>query len=253
MNPAPHVLDRTARERVHYFSRQLITAEDMIDEQNFFLQKLRRHNRFLHGWGVVCGCRVEAAPTSQYPWRVKICDGYALDPRGNEIDLAEPFFFDVAAHRPSPDDPCTPRGSSHRRAERAADDKAPIFLAVCYDECDTRPVRVHPEGCGCETGCEYSRVRDSFCVVTLAELPEYHTRAQEADAAWLADLKAWTESGRDGPLPIPPCPGRAADPCVVLATITLPAAGTPFDAMAIDNSVRRTLYSTHALEQMMHV
>jgi hypothetical protein len=83
MNP-PYVLDRTSRERVRYFSRQLITAEDMIDEQTFFLEKLPRHNRFLHGWGVVCGCAVDAAPTSQYPWRVKISSGYLLDPIRSE-------------------------------------------------------------------------------------------------------------------------------------------------------------------------
>ncbi len=36
-------------ERVHYFPRQLITANDMTAEQDYFRQKQRRHNRFLHG------------------------------------------------------------------------------------------------------------------------------------------------------------------------------------------------------------
>jgi len=41
-------------ERVKYFNRMLLTADDMRTDQDFVLQKLRRHNRFLHGWGVVC-------------------------------------------------------------------------------------------------------------------------------------------------------------------------------------------------------
>jgi hypothetical protein len=45
-------------ERVNFFDRQLLTANDMIADRDYFLQKLRRHNRFLHGWGVVCGLTV---------------------------------------------------------------------------------------------------------------------------------------------------------------------------------------------------
>jgi len=32
-------------ERVRFFNRQLLTAEDMITERDYFLQKLRRHMR----------------------------------------------------------------------------------------------------------------------------------------------------------------------------------------------------------------
>ena len=42
-------------ERVKYFQRQLLTVDDMVTDQEYFRQKMRRHNRFLHGWGVVCG------------------------------------------------------------------------------------------------------------------------------------------------------------------------------------------------------
>jgi hypothetical protein len=48
-------LDSVALERVKYFSRQLLTADDMTADQDYFRNKMRRHNRYLHGWGVVCG------------------------------------------------------------------------------------------------------------------------------------------------------------------------------------------------------
>ena len=41
--------------RLRYFPGQLMTADDMRAEQEFLLKKARRHNRFLHGWGVTCG------------------------------------------------------------------------------------------------------------------------------------------------------------------------------------------------------
>ena len=32
-------------ERVRYYPRQLMTAEDMRAEQDYFVERLRRHNR----------------------------------------------------------------------------------------------------------------------------------------------------------------------------------------------------------------
>jgi hypothetical protein len=46
-------------EFVRYFPRQLLTADDMRAADEYFREKMRRHNRMLHGWGVVCGCKVE--------------------------------------------------------------------------------------------------------------------------------------------------------------------------------------------------
>ena len=45
-------------ERSRYFSRELLTADDLTADQQHVLSKLRRHNRYLHGWGVVCGAAV---------------------------------------------------------------------------------------------------------------------------------------------------------------------------------------------------
>src|SRR5258708_11895673 len=71
-------------ERVNYFPRQIMTVEDMITEAEYFREKLRRHNRYLHGWGVVCGLDVAAAPTSTAPATVSISGGYAIGPFRDE-------------------------------------------------------------------------------------------------------------------------------------------------------------------------
>src|SRR5512134_2795247 len=92
---------------VRYFSRQLITADDMRAEQEYFREKMRRHNRYLHGWGIVCGCEVRAAPDEQHPWQVEILPRYVITPRGHEILIPNVVTFDLAGDWRQPYDPCT--------------------------------------------------------------------------------------------------------------------------------------------------
>src|SRR4029079_8903991 len=81
-------------ERLRYFPRQLLTADDMRTEQHYFREKLRRHNRMLHGWGVVCGLQVVVDPTGG-GLGVSICPGYALGPWGDEICVEEAVPLDL--------------------------------------------------------------------------------------------------------------------------------------------------------------
>src|SRR6185436_13148051 len=82
-------------ERLRYFPRQLLTADDMRVEQEYFREKQRRHNRFLHGWGVVCGLEVVPDPTKG-AMAVKVCPGYALGPWGDEIFVEESTPVDLS-------------------------------------------------------------------------------------------------------------------------------------------------------------
>jgi len=204
------VLKPAATERVHYFSRQLITADDMTAEQEYFREKLRRHNRYLHGWGVVCGCAVEAYPDANHPWQVRICPGYVITPQGDEILIGTAVNFDLAGDSLQIPDPCANYsstaqsgcGTQSANASPVKEDQ-PVYLAVCYAECETRPVRVHPVGCACdESACDYSRIRDSFELMRLSQYPN----------------QLIGQVGFAGPF-CPPCTNSA---CVVLAAIRLP-------------------------------
>jgi hypothetical protein len=70
-------------KRIRYFTGQLLSAEDFNDEQEYVLARLRRHNRFLHGWGVVAGLMVELAEGDT----LVIHPGLAIDCAGNELVL----------------------------------------------------------------------------------------------------------------------------------------------------------------------
>jgi hypothetical protein len=85
--------DDGARERVRYFFGRLLGVDDFNQEQEYLRAKGRRHNRMLHGWGVVVGLEVSAIASEGT--HVSVAPGYALDPCGNEISVDESVPVEV--------------------------------------------------------------------------------------------------------------------------------------------------------------
>jgi len=127
-------------ERPRYFPGQAISADDLEQEQLYHREKARRHNRFLHGWGIVRGLEVKASPQGRR--EVTISPGYALDRRGEEIVVSRSVVVDLSGHA---------AGTT-------------VYVAVRYEERPERPVPA-PEG------QEYSRVCETFAIEVLATLP----------------------------------------------------------------------------------
>src|SRR6266849_5010070 len=73
----------TTLERLNYFQGQLLSVSDLTAEQDYFLAKHRRHNRYLHGWGVVSGLKVTMPDSSE----IVVEPGAAIDCAGNEIHV----------------------------------------------------------------------------------------------------------------------------------------------------------------------
>ena len=199
-------------DRVNYFPRQLITAADMFDEQSYFREKLRRHNRLLHGWGIVCGCVVsqKLKGSEKVKYTVEVSPGYVIDPLGNEIEIPCAVTYDL---RGLPVDGVMPNGQGAWCGQPAASN--PVYLAVCYDECETRPVRVAAAGCGCDASdCEYSRIRESFCLTAWSELPaSYNEMTQERSSSY----EPCKHTGV--------CPPQPDEACVILADIRVGSDG----------------------------
>jgi len=77
--------DSEPLERTSFHTGQLLTAEDLTREQDYFRDKQKRHNRTLHGLGVVSGLKVTIAGG-----KVVVDPGLALDCEGNEIVIGMP-------------------------------------------------------------------------------------------------------------------------------------------------------------------
>jgi hypothetical protein len=75
-------------ERPRYFTGRILDAATLTAEQDYFREKLRRHNRALVGWGVVSGLGVHVAGDAQAGGlRIVVEPGYAVDAYGEEISL----------------------------------------------------------------------------------------------------------------------------------------------------------------------
>jgi len=205
-------------ERPRYYARQLVTPDDLTLEQDYFRAKLRRHNRYLHGWGVVCGAQVVEA---KQPWKVIVKTGYILGPYGDEIYIETDQCVDVRKKCMSPDLPDDDNECDEAQAP-PPDFEATHYLAIRYLETPTRLIRVPLGGCGCEdNGCEHSRVLDHYQIGVIDRCPG----AREKPPG----------RGVSGPVPpgqvnpherqAPECPECSTEPWVVLSAFTVDGEG----------------------------
>jgi hypothetical protein len=222
-------------ERPRYFPRQLITPDDLTLEANYFRDRLRRHNRYLHGWGVVCGALVgvvaASGGTSLEPWLVAVQPGYVLGPYGDEIMIDRRCEVSIRTtgvigcgngHQDLGADPWC----QEVYVDRGTD---PVYVAVRYREFEVRPVLSQPAGCGCdEMSCEYSRFSDGYEIGILDHCPGSHVRPTDPPS-----------EGETVPNPV--CPACADSPWVVLAKVSFTADGT---ITTIDNCACRRIVSS---------
>lgn len=236
--------DSTIAELPRYYPRQLITPDDLTLEQNYFRDRMRRHNRLLHGWGVVCGAMVCPVTTTNSdgtisftPWKVKVQKGYILGPYGDEIiidccrtvDLRTSGVSGVTGQPcvDAPDPWCSqvfiPPSTTNL-----------VYIAVQYKQCMMRPVRVQPVGCGCnDNTCEYSRWHDGYEIGVLQTCPICNACDPNVTAALTQKSANSLISGV-----VPGCPDCSCGPWVCLAEVTLSADGT---IQEIDNCACRRM------------
>ncbi|HSN28698.1 MAG TPA: hypothetical protein VLT45_20570 [Kofleriaceae bacterium] len=235
---APHdedgCLPLPAFERVKYFYGQLLGVREFQSEQSYFFEKHRLHNRYLHGYGVVCGLEVEPCrsddpcpptppsnPTGSVPvekslvvqvdpnrvveWPKELCIqvecGLALDCQGNEIVVPWRTKIDVID------------ALGCEAKEKFLEGKV-AYVTVCYVARNCDPVRpITADSCGgLLPDCVPSRIRDGFCVRVSWERPKHDDSCSA-------------------------CRRPCCDPCLLLAEI----AWTHHEGLVIDNAVRRAL------------
>ena len=132
--------------RVRYFTGQILGAADFEAEQRYVLDRLRRRNRWLHGWGVVGGLQV-----SMSQGQVVVGAGLALDCAGNEIEVPEQITWALPA------------------AGKTA------YLTLAFAERPVHPVAVPMDpSSGRNEATAYSRVEEGW---VLAYAPDDPARA----------------------------------------------------------------------------
>jgi hypothetical protein len=206
-------------DRLNYFYGQLLGAQQLRTEQSYFREKMRLHNRCLHGWGAVCGLGVVqdatsvdpcggAAPAKGQPGvRLRIDPGLGLDPGGNELVVRHPIFVDVWSALSAAD----------QRRVTAANPPIPIWVSLCYVEIPLDPARpVMPDACSASGGAVPGKLRDAVCVTVTADEP------------------------KDDQLCASCCTPPSAT-CLLLARIDAFSPGVALDDAGVHSEVRRNL------------
>jgi hypothetical protein len=140
---------------------------DLNDQVDYVVEKLRRHNRFVHGFGIVCGLGVLLDG-----FAATISPGYALSPFGDEVQVCEDVILDLSKQFSEGYDKCNPSPLSINGTT--------LYLAIRPLECPTRAVRVQSDACGCDQGkCVFSRIRESFECKLLLEKPRAYVQREE--------------------------------------------------------------------------
>lgn len=151
--------DSQPLKRPRYTAGQLLTAEDFTLEQDYFRGKLKRHNRMLHGLGIVSGLKV-----STESGQVVVEPGLALDCEGNELVVCAAQTISVTV------------------------DHGVVYVSLGYLEVDDDPVPIAADPSSGLTVNQTSTISESFA---LSVAPENYNRGhRHLRARWLACGKA---------------------------------------------------------------
>jgi len=144
--------------RPRFFAGQLLTDTELTGLTTYMLDKQRLHNRYLHGYGVVCGLQVECDGCGP---GVIVRPGYALDQCGNDLVLPDSITVPVDKLIAA----CTATGKvadcdppRYPTASGCDDGEQTWCLWVRYREQQARPVTPLGGGpaptssCGCGCG-----------------------------------------------------------------------------------------------------
>lgn len=125
--------------RPRFFAGQLLTEENLNHLNQYIIKKNQLHNRYLHGTGVVCGLEVSCEPCDDK--RVKVAEGYALSPCGNDIVVCAEDSVDICelikdCRSKEPRD-CRPYAKPDKNCKGAEET---WLLAICYEETASRGI-----------------------------------------------------------------------------------------------------------------
>jgi hypothetical protein len=125
--------------RPRFFAGQLLTEADLNRLERYIVDKNKLHNRYLHGWGVVCGLEVVCHPCTD---RVTVRTGYALSPCGDDIIVCRDEVVNVCelmqkCRPPEPPGACLPPRPSGDDCREVQEE---WILAICYAETPSRGI-----------------------------------------------------------------------------------------------------------------
>ena len=155
-----------ADKRVRYSLGQILGADEFEQEQFYFLERDRQHNRVLHGYGTALGLAVSLSGSG-----VRVEPGLALTVAGKVVRVDARQCADFAAWVGA-------NAATLLPADDAGFQRAHVVLG--YHECDTDRLPLPVTPCCGEGEGVATRIAETFHLAFVAEPP-----AQVEE--WLSD------------------------------------------------------------------
>jgi hypothetical protein len=277
MNSQPAAcVDYCSPVRNRYFYGKLLDVFHFELEQNYFNTKRWMLNRFVLGYGVICGLNVQLGSDNQ---SVYVTPGLAIDKCGREIIVCQPS--DPIALPPPPPAPSpgpasgtvpTPgttgpamgaagtapaaAGTSSSSGSTSAssgsgccEPQKYVHLLICYYECPSDPVPALGGDCDTQAMCSPGAIRERYQLKLVdGKLPAARTTSSIPDVFSNGTLNypALANYVRGQSLTNPIC-----DCCIPLANIRIPGAGQSYNSTNIDISVGPLVYGNDLLYEMV--
>lgn len=170
-------------KRVKYSLGQVLGVDELEQEQVYFLERGRLHNRSLHGYGTVCGLKVEKDGT-----KISVAPGLAVNPAGKEIRVTAAQCADLNQWLSN---------EANRALLDEIDGSAKhLYVVLCYQECDTDPTPVPGAPCRSqEENMAPSRITETFSLkfAVAPPLDPEQMQAEEEAVRRFGDLLAAIE------------------------------------------------------------
>jgi len=148
-------------KRVHYSTGLVLGVDEFLQEEFYLLEKHRRHNRALHGYGTLYGLEVSLRDAKE----VLVSAGLAINQQGQEICVPQAQCADLNEWLNSE------RGRKQINNQEL-DYSHSLSVLLCYRECKTDSVPIPGGPCrSLEDSSVPSRVADDFELVLHIEPP----------------------------------------------------------------------------------
>jgi len=206
--------------RNRYFYGKLLDAYHFRLETDYHNQKRWLINRFVLGYGVVCGLNVVPSEDKS---AFCVTRGLAIDKWGREIlvpETSRPITLPkVSEGSPQGNGEQTPNQQEEQKPEQ---EETWIHILLCYHECETDPTPVLVGECLSPEPCEPGAIRETYEIrwqwgkipsigPTIDEASPDLVTKQGIDYRELVEYITWKRG----------CPDMADDPCIPLANIRI--------------------------------
>lgn len=234
-------------ERNRYFYGQLLDVEHFNCEQLYGMGKRRLLNRFVSGYGVVCGLDVMICRDGR---SIFVTPGFALDQCGHEILVPCPSRPVELWHaNDKSDDEREPRKPPRPHSENECHDEGEyVHVCLCYLECESDPTPILAADCNNEEYCVSAKTQERYRIVLKpGKAPHIDLDCSVPDLISggrinYPALAIWVSQS---------CPAPCDDPCIPLANVRLPTSSEACDSGDVDITIRPICYTNDLLWELI--